>query len=54
MWSADHEVVTMARNIVTEPKNFIAVSKRRDLVLDSGYCLSLWSHVTMADFSRQS
>ena len=37
-----------------EPKNFIAVSKRRDLVLDSGYCLSLWSLVTMADFSRQS
>ena len=23
-------------------------------MLDNGYCISLWSHVTMADFSRQS
>ena len=36
------------------PKNFIAVSKRRNLVPDNGYCLNLWSLVTMADFSRQS
>ena len=33
---------------------FIAVSKRRNLVPDNGYCLNLWSLVTMADFSRQS
>ena len=35
------------------PKDFIAVSKRRNLVPDNGYCLNLWSLVTMTDFSRQ-
>ena len=41
-------------NLNLSSPNFIAVSKRRNLMLDNGYCISLWSHVTMADFSRQS